>query len=158
MTTTAAAAAAATVTAVDTYNTQQSTKDGSRRRDGGGGSNMRIMAATATADGTMTVLAATTTTAAAVAGGGDSCGRVFRRRRAVAEGSQKVAKANWRFHPPVRHRVFDAVLKHGWPSAPCHGANMAEKKLKPLQSSITVCPVVFAPARNLNIRFEKNQS
>jgi hypothetical protein len=21
-----------------------------------------------------------------------------------------------------------AVLKHGWPSAPCHGATMAEKK------------------------------
>ena len=101
---------------------------------------MRIIVATVTSNGTMTVIAATTMTAAVVAGGGDSCGRVFRRRRAVAEGSQKIAKANWQFHPPVRHRVFDAVLKHGWPSAPCHGANMAEKKLKPLQSSITVCP------------------
>jgi hypothetical protein len=27
-----------------------------------------------------------------------------------------------------RRHVFDAVLKHGWPSAPCHGATMAEKK------------------------------
>jgi hypothetical protein len=44
----------------------------------------------------------------------------------VAEGSQKIAKANWRFHPPVRRGVFDAVLKHGWPSAPCQGANMAD--------------------------------
>jgi hypothetical protein len=23
-------------------------------------------------------------------------------------------------------------LKHGWPFAPCHGTNMAGKKLKPL--------------------------
>jgi len=88
---------------------------------------MRIMVASKMADGTMTVIAVTTTTAAAVAGGGDSFGRVFRRRRVVAEGSQKIAKANWQFHPPVRHSVFDAILKHGWPSAPCHGANMAEK-------------------------------
>ena len=28
--------------------------------------------------------------------------------------------------------VFDAVLKHGWPSVPYHGASMAEK-IKPLQ-------------------------
>ena len=34
----------------------------------------------------------------------------------------------WRYHPPARRHVFDAVQKHGWPSAPCHGANMAEKK------------------------------
>ena len=54
-------------------------------------------------------------------------------RRAVAEGRQKIAKAIWRFHPPARRHVFDAVLKHGWPSTPCHGASMAEKKkLKPL--------------------------
>jgi hypothetical protein len=36
--------------------------------------------------------------------------------------------AIWRFHPTARRHVFDAVLKHGWPSAPCHGATMAEKK------------------------------
>ena len=39
-------------------------------------------------------------------------------------GRQKIAKAIWRFHPTARRHVFDAVLKHGWPSAPCHGANM----------------------------------
>jgi hypothetical protein len=43
-------------------------------------------------------------------------------------GRQKVAKAIWQFHPSARRHVFDAVLKHGWPSAPCHGANMAGKK------------------------------
>jgi hypothetical protein len=32
------------------------------------------------------------------------------------------------FTQPRRH-VFDSVLKHGWPSAPSHGATMAEKKL-----------------------------
>jgi hypothetical protein len=72
------------------------------------------MAATATANGTMMVIAAKKTTAAVVAGGSDGCGRVFWRRRAVAEGrqKQKIAKANWRFHPPARRPVFDAVLKH----------------------------------------------
>ena len=84
------------------------------------------------ADSTMLVIAATTTAASAVAGGGNGCGRVLWRRRAVAEGLQKIAKANWQFHPPARRRVFDAVLKHGWPSEPCHGTNMAGKNLKPL--------------------------
>ena len=120
-------AAAAAVMAVDIYNTQQSTKSGSGRCWGGEGSDPRTTAATATADGTMMVIEVMTTTAAGVAEGGDGCGRVFWRRRAVAEGHQKIAKAIWRFHPPARRHVFDAVLKHSWPSAPCHGANMAEK-------------------------------
>jgi hypothetical protein len=32
-------------------------------------------------------------------------------------GRQKIAKAIWQFHPTARRHVFDAVLKHGWPSA-----------------------------------------
>ena len=113
-------------------NRQQSTKSGNGRRGGGdGGSDTRTTAATATADGTVMVIAVTAMTAAAVARGGDGCGGVFWRRRAVAKGRQKIAKANWQFHLPVRHRVFDAVVKHGWPSARCHGTNnMAEKKIK----------------------------
>ena len=134
-TATVTAAGATTVMVVDTYNTQQSTKSVSGRSGGGGGggggSDTRTTAATATADGTVMVIAVTAMTAAAVARGGDGCGGVFWRRRAVAKGRQKIAKANWRFHPPVRHRVFDAVVKHGWPSARCHGTNnMAEKKIK----------------------------
>ena len=43
-------------------------------------------------------------------------------------GCHKIAKAIWRFHPTARRHVFDAVLKHRWPSTPCHGANMAGKK------------------------------
>jgi hypothetical protein len=78
------------------------------------------MVATATANSTITVIAV------AVAEGGDGCGRVFWRRRAVAQGCQKIAKAIWQFYPAARRRVFDAVLKHGWPSAPCHGVNMVE--------------------------------
>ncbi len=127
-----------TVTAMDTYNTQQSTKSGSGRRGSGGGSNTRTTAVTATADSTMTAIAATMTTVAVVAGGGDGCRRLFWRRRAVAEGRQKIAKANWGFHPPARRHIIDAVLKNGWPSAPCHGANMVEKKIKPLQRTIQV--------------------
>jgi len=128
-TSTVTAAGATTVTVVDTYNTQQSTKSVSGRSGGGGGgSDTRTAAATATADGTVMVIAVTAMTAAAVARGGDGCGRVFWRRRAVAKGRQKIAKANWRFHPLVRHRVF---APHGWPSARCHGANnMAGKKIK----------------------------
>ena len=44
------------------------------------------------ADGTMAVIVAKMTTVAAVARGGDSCGRVFWRRRVVAEGRQKIEK------------------------------------------------------------------
>ena len=87
---------ATTVAAVGTDNTQQSTKSGSERCGGGSGSsNMRTMAAITVADGTITVLAATTRTAAVVARGSDVCGRVFWRRRVVAEGRKKIAKAIW---------------------------------------------------------------
>ena len=55
--------------------------------------------------------------------GGGCC--EVRRDGSGVEGRQKIAKAIWPFHPPVSSRVFDAVLKHRWPSAPCHGANMA---------------------------------
>ena len=48
--------------------------------------------------------------------GGGCC--EVRRDGSGVEGRQKIAK-------PVSSRVFDAVLKHRWPSAPCHGANMA---------------------------------
>jgi hypothetical protein len=113
-----AAAAAATVMAADTYSTQQSNKSGGGG-GGGGGSKTRTTAAMATANGTRMVIAATKTTAA-VAGCEECSGGGGR----VAEGRQKIAKANWRFHPPAKRPVFDAVLKHGWPSAPCHGANM----------------------------------
>jgi hypothetical protein len=54
-------------------------------------------------------------------------------------GCQKVArklqKATRQFHPPARCHVFDTVLKHGWPSATCHGANMADYIFKPLHVS-----------------------
>jgi hypothetical protein len=143
---------------VDTYNSQQSTKSGSGRRGGSGGSggsNTRTTMATATANGKMTVITATTTTtAAAVAGGGDGCGRVFWSRRAVVEGHQKIAKAIWRFHPPVRCHVFDALLKHGWPSAPCHGASMVGKKIQttPLPPPLPPLPPpphpLFPPLQN----------
>ena len=60
---------------------------------------------------------------------GDEPWRVVDWMGRVSEGCQKIAKAMWRFHPPARHRVFEAVLKNGWPSAPCQGANMAETNL-----------------------------
>jgi hypothetical protein len=70
-------------------------------------------------------------------GGGDGCGSLAEEGRGLQGwmcqvssdgGRQKIAKAIWRFHPTARRHVFDAVLKHGWLSAPCHGATMAEKK------------------------------
>jgi hypothetical protein len=88
----------------------------------------------------MALIAATTTSAAAVAtvAATDGCslaeegrglqGWMYMCRVSSDGGRQKIAKAIWRFHPTARRHVFDAVLKHGCPSAPCHGATMAEKK------------------------------
>ena len=53
------------------------------------------------------------------------------RASASEKGSTEKIEQNpiWRYHPPARRHVFDTVQKHGWPSAPCHGTNMVEKKI-----------------------------
>ena len=51
--------------------------------------------------------------------------KLIRDELGVCEGCQKIKKATWQFHPPARRHVFDTVLNHRWPSAQCHGANMA---------------------------------
>jgi hypothetical protein len=70
-------------------------------------------------------------------GGGDGCKSLAEEGRGLQGwmcrvssdgGRQKIAKAIWQFHPTARRHVFDAVLKHGWPFAPCHGATMVKKK------------------------------
>ena len=70
----------------------------------------------------------------------------------MAEGQQKKIEQNpiWRYHPPARRHVFDAVQKHGWPSAPCHGANMAKKKnfkTTPVKDLAPAFYVSFAPSQ-----------
>jgi hypothetical protein len=104
--------------------------------DGGGGGDTRTTATT-TAAGTMALIAATTTTAAAVATVAATAAEVWRRRGGVCRDgcvgcrrwwSPENCKSHLAISPTARRHVFDAVLKHGWPSAPCHGATMVEKK------------------------------
>ncbi len=61
--------------------------------------------------------------------------REVQRDYRVSEGRQEIAQAIWQFHPPAGHHVvFDAVLKSGWPSAPCLAHTWRKNNnLKPLQ-------------------------
>ena len=92
------------------------------------------------ADGTMPVMAATSMTVVTAAseteecsGGGRGHGKVCSDESGV-RGLSENAKAIWQFYLPAFYlpatcHVVDAVLKHGWPSAPCH---RTKNNLKPL--------------------------
>jgi hypothetical protein len=49
------------------------------------------------------------------------------KRQVGCQRSPKIAQVNQQFGP-LFHHVFDAVLRHGRPSAQNHGATMAKKK------------------------------
>jgi hypothetical protein len=51
------------------------------------------------------------------------------RDESVVRGSPENCKSDLAISSASEAHVFDDVLKHGWPSAPCHGASMAEKKI-----------------------------
>ena len=83
----------------------------------------------------MMVIAATSTTAVTAAsemeecsGGGRGHGEV-RSDESGVRGLSENAKAIWQFYLPATGHVVDAVLKHGWPSTPCH---RTKNNLKPL--------------------------
>ncbi len=61
--------------------------------------------------------------------GGGSHVEVRRDELGVRWWSPENRKSHLAISSASEAHVFDAVLKHGWPSAPCHGAIMAEKKV-----------------------------